>query len=190
MAAIRTLERTLHTAAPQSWAEVGPVEAALRLLDDGLRIVWEPRAVMVKRGNYDANGRIVNPTYEGRWKIVKVGDPNRTALWREDALVTYVTTPVTIGGGDRKVHAMTADGPYAPVGDWVVEHMRSWDRANREAALRASEVMDAWNAKQDEAKLLAGQSGEGDVLERQFFHGTKRGGVSTSHPVAVNLTTE
>ena len=183
-------ERPMHAAAPQSWAEVGPVEAQLRLLDDAIRIEWEPRAVMIGRGSYDANGKAVDPKYRGLWKVIKLGDPNRTATWRDHAIITYVTVPTTIGSGAKKVHAMQADGPYAPVGDWLVEHMRSWDRANREAALTASAVMDEWNAKRDEAALLAGQDGEAELLERVTHQTAMRGGVTTSHPVAVNLTTE
>lgn len=180
--------RDWHVAAPQSWAEVEPHETALRQLDDRLRIAWEPQAVMVGRGTYDANGHLIAPKYEGRWKVIKLGDPHRTAMWREDALVTYVTTPVVIGSGTEKVHAMTADGPYMPIGEWLVEHLRSWDRANREAALRASAIMDAYNTKMDDDALKAGEAGEAEALER--ICGTTRGGVMKAHPVAIHLTTE
>jgi hypothetical protein len=176
--------------APQSRAEVDPVEQSLRLLDDALRIEWEPRAVMVKRGGYDARGKVINPVYDGRWKVVKKHDPFRTAMWREDSLVCYLTAPMVTGSGEAKVHALTADGPYAPVGEWVVELFRSWDRANRAFVdARLKERLDEENARMD-AAAVEGTGGEAEYLEEMFFNGTMRGGVSTSHPVGVTLTKE
>ena len=176
--------------APQSRDEVDPVERRLRVLDDRLRIEWEPKAVMAKRGGYDAFGRVISPTYDGRWAIRLKGDPYRTTTYRPDTLITYVTKPVEVGSGTTKITAMSADGPYAPVGDWLVEVMQSWDRHNREAMMRASAILDGLNAKQDDAALLAGQEGEREKLDEMFFHGTIRGGVSTQHPVGVTLTKE
>lgn len=174
--------------APQSRDEIAPIEKALRQLDDRLRIEWEPRAVMVKRGGYTAEGKVIDPVYDGRWKVVIKGDPNRTAMWREDSLVTYVTTPVTMGSGADRIHAMTADGPYMPVGWWLVEHMQSWDRANRDAVNRMRERLDAMNAKRDDEALDEGMGEAAEGLDRMFFDGTMRGGVSTSHPVLTTLT--
>lgn len=174
--------------APQSRAEVEPIELALRQLDDALRIQWAPKAVMVKRGGYDARGKVINPTYDGRWEIVKVGDPFRTQSYRADTRITYITAPVTVGSGTTQIQAMREDGPYAPVGWWVVDLMRSWDRHNREAMQRASNILDELNAKQDAAALVAGQDGEAEKLDEMFFHGTMRGGVSTMHPVSITVT--
>ena len=176
--------------APQSRDEVEPVERALRQLDARLAIQWEPKAVMTARGSYDVMGKATAPRYDGRWKIVVRGDPNRTAMWREDSLVTYVTTPVTVGSGTDAIQAMQADGPYAPVGWWVVDLMQSWDRANREAVNRFSALMNADNDRQDAKVLEDAQAGEAQVLDRMFFEGTMRGGVSTQHPVAIDLVTE
>lgn len=174
--------------APQSRDEVDVIERELQRMDARLAIAWEPKAVMVKRGSYDVLGRVVDPVYDGRWKVVLRGDPYRTAMWREDTLVTYVTAPVTVGSGTQKVHAMTADGPYAPVGWWLVEHMQSWDRANREFVNRVRETLDADNDRQDAATLAAGAAGEAEKLDEMFFHGTIRGGVSTLHPVKADVT--
>jgi hypothetical protein len=60
--------------APQSRAEIDPIERALRQLDDRLRIEWEPRAVMVRRGGYTAEGKVIDAVYDGRWKVVVKGD--------------------------------------------------------------------------------------------------------------------
>lgn len=179
-----------RSAPPQSRDEIEPIERELRRLDDDLRIEWEPRAVLVTRGRYDALGKMTEPVYDGRWKIVKKHDPNRTAMWREDALVTYVTAPVTAGYGEKKVYAMTADGPYAPVGWWLVEHMRSWDRANRDFVNRMRATLDEWNDEADRRRDEAAVAGEEQALDAMWFNGTMRGGVSVFHPVTTNLTTE
>lgn len=173
--------------APQSRTEVDPVEAELRRLDDDLRIEWEPKAVMVKRGGYTARGQVVNPVYDGRWVIVKKGDPFRTQSYRPDTRVCFVTQPVEVGSGTTKMTAMREDGPYAPVGDWLVTVMRSWDRHNREAMQRASAILDGLNEKADADALTAGQEGEAEKLDEMFFHGTMRGGVSTLHPVKATV---
>lgn len=176
--------------APQGRDEVEPVERALRLLDDAIRIEWEPKAVMAKRGGYDAMGRVISPVYDGRWAIRKKGDPYRTTSYRPDSLIAYVTQPVTVGSGREKMTAMQQDGPYAPVGDWLVEVMQSWDRHNRAAMERASAILDQLNEEADAKVLAAGEEGEREALDEMFFHGTMRGGVSTQHPVGVTLTKE
>lgn len=175
---------------PQSRDEVEPVERQLRLIDDAIRLEWEPKAVMTKRGGYDAMGRVINPVYDGRWAIVKKGDPFRTQSYRPDSRICFVTAPVTIGYGTKQITAMQEDGPYAPVGEWLVTVMRSWDEHNREAMQEASAILDDWNAKQDAAALEQGVEGEAEKLDEMFFHGTMRGGVSTMHPVTTTLTTE
>lgn len=177
--------------APQSRADVDPIERELRRLDDALRIEWEPRAVLVSRGRYDAMGKMIDPTYDGRWKVVKKGDVNRTAMWREDGLVCYLTTPMTVGSGERKLSVLTADGPYMPVGPWVVDHFRAMDRAARSyLAAKYREDLDAANDAVDAEKLQEGEAVETEMLEQMFFDARMRGGVATAHPVRTNLTTE
>lgn len=182
--------RDLPSSAPQGWAEVGPIEAELRRLDDRLRIEWDPEAIMVKRGGYDAQGRIINPVYDGRWKVVIKGDPNRTAMWREDSLLTYVTAQVIIGSGKEKVYAMEANGPYRPIGEWLVEHLRAWDASNREWVKEQRLALDAYNDRQDAATLADAEAGEAEILDEMFFEGTKEAGVSNQFPVAITLSKE
>lgn len=176
--------------APQSRDEVLPIETALRALDDALRIEWEPKAVMVKRGGYTAMGKVVDPVYDGRWAIVKKDDAHRTQSYRPDTRIAFITAPVEVGSGTTKIQAMQEDGPYAPVGWWVVDLMRSWDRHNREAMQRASAILDDLNARYDAAQDAAGEAGEEEKLDEMFFHGTMRGGVSTMHPVTLSIPKE
>ena len=173
--------------APQSRNEVEPVERALRQLDDAIRIVWEPKAVMTKRGGYTAMGKVIDPVYDGRWAIVKQGDPFRTQSYRPDTRIAFITAPVTVGSGTKQIQAMQEDGPYAPVGWWVVDLMRSWDQHNREAMQHASAILDELNDKADAAVVADAEAGEREHLEQMYFHGTMRGGVSEMHPVTTTL---
>jgi hypothetical protein len=70
--------------APQSPVEIAPIEQALRLLDDQLRIVWNPMCVASRPGYIDAHGKVSPPVYDGRWEIVRLQghiDPNPVVVW-------------------------------------------------------------------------------------------------------------
>jgi len=165
---------------PQSGDDVRVVVEALQQLDHLLDIRWEPRAKMVKRGGYTAEGKILNPEYEGRWEIVR-DDHHGTAPWREKTRICFVTTPVEIAPG---LKAMDADGDYAPLGMWLVEFMRAADKANQEGARRLSERLDQLNAAKDEAAIRDGDAGMAEYLGAMYHAGTKAGGgVSEFHPV-------
>lgn len=108
--------------APQDFdTEVRPVERALQGIDPNLRIVWNPKAFLARPGHYDAEGRPVPPTYDGRWHVVIQG--------KLDGVDTVVYTLGSEDGSQK---------PYKPVGPWLVDYMREWDTANvhRMAALR------------------------------------------------------
>jgi hypothetical protein len=98
--------------APQSDDEIRPVELALRELDDRIRIRWNPRAVVTRPGSIDATGRTIPPTHEGRWEVLVVRE----------------------GEQDHCIYQVRWDGDgneaYRPVGPWLIEFMRLWDRQN------------------------------------------------------------
>lgn len=101
--------------APQSEVEVAPVEQALRLLDDQLRIVWNPKCLVSRPGYIDAVGNVSPPLHEGRWQIVRLQgyiDPNPTVIWTWGSEL----------GPER---------PYRAVDYSLVEFMRQWDASNR-----------------------------------------------------------
>lgn len=99
--------------APQSDDEIRPVECALRELDDRIRVKWNPRALITRPGYIDATGKCVPPEHDGRWCVV-------------------VERP---GEEDHCIYQVRWDGEgneaYRPVGPWLIEFMRLWDRQNQ-----------------------------------------------------------
>ncbi len=171
--------------APQSGDDVRLVVEDLQALDSLLDVRWEPHAVIVKRGGYDAMGKIINPTFRGLWEIIRY-DGFATQSHRPWTRICFVTQPVEIVPG---VKAMVEDGEYAPLGAWLVEFMRAADKWNREEAQKLSATLDAMNERNDQAAIDAGDEATAEAAGYQYFEGTKAGGgVSEFHPVKVNLT--
>lgn len=113
---------------PQGDFEIRPIEQALRLLDDRLRIVWNPQCYLARPGHIDVYGKISQPLWAGRWQVVRLEgliDPHPTVIW-------------TWGS------ELSPERPYRAV-DWnLVEFFRQWDSANRDVieqhvALREAE---------------------------------------------------
>jgi hypothetical protein len=172
--------------APQSGQDVQQVVEDLQRLDPLLDVRWEPKGKMVKRGSYDALGRVIRPVYDGRWQIIHYDTSVKTADWRQYTLICTVTEPVRMAGG---LMAMSADGEYAPLGPWLVEFMRQADKHNQEGARRMRERLDAMNDRSDQAAIDAGDDATAEAAGKQYFEGTKAGGgVSEFHPVRVKLT--
>lgn len=182
------VEERIPGSAPQSVEEVLPIEAALRALDDRLRIRWNPEAVMVKRGHYDVLGRATPPTYDGRWEVILLDSWGKTANWRSYELVCRVTPPVEVLEGTHRVRALQADGPYTPVGWWLVEHLQSVDRANTEQARRMSEQLDKVYAAREQRLARAGDDGTQEAAEQMWHGATKEVGISEFYPVTKTLT--
>lgn len=175
----------LHAAAPQSGEDVESVVRELRLLDPLLSVRWEPRAVLEKRGGYDAVGHIIAPIYRGLWEIIRCDTAFSTAPWRNWTRVCFVTKPVTLVAG---LTAMAQDGEYAPLGMWVVQFLREADKHNQEAARERSAVLDRMNARHDQRAFDAGDDATEEAASRQYHAGTKAGGgVSEFHPVKIAL---
>lgn len=132
--------------APQSPADVLPVETALRTLDDQLRIVWNPTAFLACPGSYDALGHAIPARYDGRWQVVRLrspGDPDPALIYT-----------VAHDGEGRKA--------YKPVGPWLVAFMQRWDAANRHFA----EEMAKRHAENDRLEAAAKVSRyEAEILE-------------------------
>lgn len=100
------------SSAPQSIEEIGPIEYALRDLDPLLRLRWNPEAYVVAPGRFDCYGKPVPPRREGRWEVIR--------LSADPPIVVYLV----VWDGARH-------GDYRPIGWWLVEFMRQWDRANQ-----------------------------------------------------------
>jgi hypothetical protein len=171
--------------APQSDDEVRPVVAALQRIDPRLDVLWNPRCVLTRTGGYDAEGRLVAPTYEGRWQVILHDRAIQTATWRDHVLVCTVTPPAA--DAPAGVPALTHNGPYAPLGEWLVEHLRAIDQANAASMAKISAAIDADLARQDRARDTATAEAAGEACRRQFHAGAAEQGVATSHPVRIDL---
>lgn len=99
--------------APQSRAEIDPIETAIRQqIDDLLRIRWNPRSYVTRPGGYDVYGLPIPPQYEGRWEVVR-----------------------DVQGVPAVIYQVRWDGDgceaYRAVGWWLLDFLKKWDRANQ-----------------------------------------------------------
>lgn len=124
---------------PQSQEEIQPVIEQLQKLDARLDIRWNPKAVMTKRGKYSPLGKRKDPEYDGRWEIIL--HSRATSISNKEYTVLVVVTEASRIGG-RQVLIMTKDGAYAPVGEWLLEYMRTWDAAQSELYRRNKQTLD------------------------------------------------
>ncbi len=162
--------------APQSTEELAPIVAAIRAIDPLLDIRWNPRAVVVAYGSYDAEGNVKPAVYDGRWQIIRYESattlhPDRGE--RSYTVLTNVTEQSTHGG----IPCMLYEGPYAPV-DWrVVDFLQNADAANvqafRERQRRLAVADMAVTAGED----AIDEDGALAMLDRQHFNNNYRGGV-------------
>lgn len=115
---------------PQSDEQIRPVVEALRRRDPLLDVIWDPKARMLKPGNYDAAGGIrTDPVYDGRWRVIR-RDTNGLQN-RDYVIICTVTKPTRIGR--RQILFMEENGEYAHVEEWLTEFIDTWDRAARHA---------------------------------------------------------
>lgn len=128
--------------APQSPADVLPVETDLRRLDDRLRIVWNPSAFLACPGSFDASGNAIPARYDGRWQVIILnGDP-----------IPPIIYTLAEEGAGRKA--------YRPVGSWLVAFMQQWDTAN----VHRAHAIAAMQAAEAQAKHAAEQASRETVL--------------------------
>lgn len=172
--------------APQSPAEIAPVVAALRAIDARFDIVWNPRAVILRHGGYDANGKLTASVYDGRWEVILYDNgASRTTEIRDYQRVCLVTPAVPIGHG---LLALDQDGGYAPVGEWLVRFLEQVDYHNRTSVSALSAQLEARNVAREASDARTTDDGHRDVLDAMHFAGTMEGGVSQFHPVRLALT--
>lgn len=171
--------------APQSDVEVRPVVDALQRIDPRLDVLWNARAFVEQRFGFDALGRAIAPTYAGRWQVVLWDTSAKTAEWRAYTLVCTVTAPAT--DAPPGVHALTHEGPYAPVGPWLVEHIHAIDRANAASVRDISAKLDAAWEKHEQDLALSTAEAMGEACRVQFENAVREGGVAVFHPVGIDL---
>lgn len=172
--------------APQSDDEVRPVVAAIQAAvnDARLDVLWEPRAVLVQRGHYDARGHLMHSIYAGRWRLVRYNDPSATQTHRGFTHIAFITQPTDIAIGIR---AFQDNGPYAPVGEWLVEFMRMADHLNRMEWSEREAQLDAINERAEREQEDQFDDALYEGFDREFHRGTQEGGVSQFSPVNISF---
>lgn len=151
---------------PQTDDEIRPVVEQLQLLDARLDVQWNPQAVLRKAGAYTALGKNVPAEYDGRWEVIL--RDRATALTDREYVVLCVVTKAE-RYGRRQVLIMEKDGPYAPVGEWLVEYMRTWDAAQKRQLEENQKVLD----REDElansaAEHIADRAAHQEAAERVY----------------------
>lgn len=161
--------------APQSAEEIRPFVDALQRMDPLIDIRWDPKAVLLEAGSYSVFGKLVPPTYDGRWQVIRWQTPlSRTPTKdRSDFIIIC-----TVGEYTRKngILQILRDGAYEPVDDRLVELMRSADSHNVEQFRKLRETL--WAASDqvdiDADKINDAEAREG--LDRAHFKANYAGG--------------
>lgn len=148
---------------PQSQDEVRPVEARLRELDPGLRILWNPIARFKRSAYYDVEGRLIESTQkEGRFQVVKIDTQEK-----EPAIIYTLEFDGSEGG--REEH-----GTYRPVGDWLVDFMRKWDSANAHFRGEWEKEWAGHDALLKQAEVWQDDAAAREGLDRMYLKMTER----------------
>ena len=98
------------------------VDQELRNIREDFELRWNPKAVLVKAGSYDATGKLRDPVYEPRFE-----------LWDRDP-----------NGRDYRVMRLQhPDGSFRAPGQWLITHLQKINPAryggNLERMLRELE---------------------------------------------------
>lgn len=169
--------------APQSRDEVEPVIRALQRMDGLLDVIWNPQAKMTSRGAYSVTGKLTPPTYEGRWQVIRY-QTEHTNSRRDYALICTVTAPIDVDG----IRCLQADGPYAPVGEWLVALMQSADAANVRTFTALRERLWAQDEKIEHEHDAAEEAMALESLDHVHFKGVYAGGVGNWMGRGANFT--
>lgn len=152
---------------PQSDDEVNEVVEALRRLDPLLDVIWNPKARISKPAQYSVLGHRVDAEYEALWQVIRY----QTATKLHDERDYTVILSVTELDRSGRYPIMKADGPYMPVGPWLVEYMQLWDAAQRAFA----DAMDQqWREHEKIDALTHDQAAHQEAAEKVYReHGSE-----------------
>ncbi len=168
---------------PQSDDEIKPVVEALRRLDPLLDVIWNPKARILAPGHYTSLGQRTDPTYEGLFQVVRYNTPGLHD--RNYVVLANVTKPTRFG--KRNVLMMERDSGYAPVGEWLVEYMQTWDAAQRHLADSLQSVDEENEKRQSAAAEIDGGGAHQEALEKVYHKAAGSywmgGAQGKAHPV-------
>lgn len=168
-----TVPRGIGNAQPQSDREIRPIVEALRAMDEKLDLVWNPKQHMLTPGSYSETGKLIPPEYDGRWNVIRHQTENLHPERGDYAVICVLSEPRRQDG----ILYLTKDGPYAPVGEWVLELMRSADAQNQRTfkALRHKLWAQHDQLHENDAKINEAEAREG--LDRVLHKVNYAGGV-------------
>lgn len=160
--------------------------AALQQMDPLLDFRWNPKSVMVEKGSYSEVGKLIDPIYEGRWDVIRHHTENLHPERGDYAVICTLTQPQRIEG----ILCLSHDGPYAPIGEWVLELMRSADAQNvrQFTALRKKLWAQSDALDEAESKINEGEAIEG--LKSVLFKANYAGGVGRFQGRGADFSTQ
>lgn len=165
---------------PQSDADLRPIVDGLKALDPLLDLRWDPEAVVVDRGSYSVMGKRIDPTYDGRWQIIRHDSVNTGhGGFHPDRGYTVIChlTEWTRDNGVIRMVALRDGGAYVPVGEWVLEMMHQSDAENVRTMEEIRRRVWAENDRLDRAADRINESAVIDALDHNHFQANFAGGV-------------
>lgn len=172
---------------PQPDSEVRPIVAELQAIDPLLDIIWNPQAKMLSKGSYSELGKLVPPTYDARWQVIRYDSPEQGHAGvhpeRGYTVITDICEYVEYDG----ILCIVSDGAYAPVDQRILRLMRSADawqvdrhREIQQKLWRQNDAVEARDGALDEAAAI-------DALDHNHFVANYRGGVGNWQGCRVDL---
>lgn len=167
--------------APQSDSEVRPVVDALQRMDALLDVRWNPEAVMLAKGSYSELGKLIPPTYDGRWQIIRYDSANTGHAGvhegRGYTVICTITEPTIDDHGVIAMAALREGGAYAPLGEWVVTMMQQADAANVRQFEAIRRHLWAENDRAEDARDRLDEAAAIEALDHNHFQANYAGGV-------------
>ena len=116
-----------------------------RVNDSALDIRWNPQSYITRPGQFDVYGNPTPPTLEGRWEVTRALPTGQVLLvWQVKEEITEA---------------------YRPLGDWLLDYMMTWDRANRFWMDEQAKLVDAAEAR-DRLEAAAGDAEQEEHIHR------------------------
>jgi hypothetical protein len=137
----RTYDAPLGEAEVETFAR----EMRARLNDSALDVRWNPESYITRPGAFDAYGRPIPPSREGRWEVIRHSNEGDLLVWQ-----------VKHEGSEA----------FRPLGPDVIEYLWRWDRANVAWMAEQKRLFDAQEAAEATADALE-ESTRTEFLERQ-----------------------
>lgn len=158
---------------PQSEREIRPIIEAIQAIDPKLDIIWDAKKVLIEPGSYSETGKLIPPIYDGRWDVIRHQTENLHPERGDYAVICTLTQPDRQDG----ILFLTHDGPYAPVGEWVIELMRSADAQNVAQFRKIRDKLWAQHDAQERSNDDINEAEAREGLDKVHFDVNYAGGV-------------